>query len=319
MTIASMSSCSRPASSSALVDRLAHHLGAVHVGRPGVVMRLPDADDGYGPLHVHLRSVPSTQTMFCCRQCPGAACAMPRLRARHGALAGAAARAGGSPRPAACKPVIISGLPHSGPPDGLTTGPSPAPLPTAGRAPRAGSAPRPASTRAELDHVASRALLHARHRERLLRRQRRARAVRQVARADASAARCGDRRPGSTPACRTSSRPCPRRRAPGRSRSRRSAADSPRRSGSTTTRRASAAPSALAGSRSCVSGLLAPAARLRAATSARPASSTPAARHVGARLQRRGRDRIETERRVIERVELQVQHARRARPRSILP
>ena len=106
----------------------------------------------------------------------------PRRRARR-----RGPRAGGSPRRGAAGPVFISGLPHSGPPDGLTTGPSP----------RTAAEPRREPERVAQDQLLGRrrrararrpaplrALLTPGHRERVLRRERRAGTARQVARTD---------------------------------------------------------------------------------------------------------------------------------------
>ena len=56
MTTASMSLCSRPASSSARSTASRTRPGDVDVGAARRVLRLPDADDGDRPLHDHLRS-----------------------------------------------------------------------------------------------------------------------------------------------------------------------------------------------------------------------------------------------------------------------
>src|SRR5438876_3809328 len=107
------------------VDGLAHEPGDADVGTPRGVLRLSDAQDRRLPAHVHLRSSPSTQTTFCWRQWPWAPCAMARR---------APATPWPSARPASCRnaspsrmsPAIITGLPTSGPPDGLIAGREPA-------------------------------------------------------------------------------------------------------------------------------------------------------------------------------------------------
>src|SRR5207249_7594847 len=107
------------------VDGLAHEPGDADVGTPRGVLRLSDAQDRRLPAHVHLRSSPTTQTTFCWGQWPWAPCARPRRTP---------ATPWPSARPASCRnaspsrmsPAIITGLPTSGPPDGLIAGREPA-------------------------------------------------------------------------------------------------------------------------------------------------------------------------------------------------
>src|SRR5262249_54547839 len=103
------------------IDRLAHEPHDADVGAARAVLRLSDADDGDGPAHDHLRSVPSTQTTFCCRQCPCAACAMARL-APDTVRSPAVPDSWRKTSPRRTSPVLMTGSAQSAPPDGFTAG-----------------------------------------------------------------------------------------------------------------------------------------------------------------------------------------------------
>src|SRR6185369_5711472 len=103
------------------VHGFAHQAGDAHIAAPRGVMRLSDANDRHRTLHDHLGALPSTQMRLCCKQCPCVAWAMAR-RAPATARVPARPESWRNTSPRRMPPVIISGLPQMGPPDGLITG-----------------------------------------------------------------------------------------------------------------------------------------------------------------------------------------------------
>src|SRR5262249_56026663 len=110
------------------IDGPAAETRNAHVGPARLVMRLSAPDDGDRPLHVHLRSVPSTQRTFCWRQWPCAACAMAR-RVPGTVRSPARPESWRKTSPSRMRPVLITRLPHSPPPARLLPAPPPTPSP----------------------------------------------------------------------------------------------------------------------------------------------------------------------------------------------
>src|SRR5262249_41921294 len=103
------------------VRRFPHQSGHVDVGTARRMARLADADHRDRAFHDHLRSRPSTKNTLYCRQCPCAACAIANF-APGTACVPARPLSCRNASPRRIRPVIISGCPAIGPPDGLIAG-----------------------------------------------------------------------------------------------------------------------------------------------------------------------------------------------------
>src|SRR5207248_976059 len=114
------------------VHCLAHQARDAEVASARSVLRLPDADHRDRAFHVHLRSLPRTKKRFCCKQWPCAAWAIT-LPTFGTAWVPARPLSCRKASPSRMSPVIMSGWPQSGPPEGFSTERSPAWTPIASR------------------------------------------------------------------------------------------------------------------------------------------------------------------------------------------